>query len=260
MKTLLLVLASLFSSVLLNGCAIVQNLRDDIDEPNQRKKYAGDFDFTAPENRNLPPPPASVEDERTRVIAGTPVDYSGIRAKSGRITKKDFLAEAGKNENSLWSEDGQNNYLFARNQLKAPGDLITIKIEDDLRRDMVMEVKKLLPPEYRDRDISVPGLTKDDGTTKEDTRSIASTKESQDPAAPVAKMADEDTGSADSMTAEILERYPNGNLRVRAVKRIPFKRKVRNMDVVAIVRGSDIDEKDVVKSSKLLEHKAELYK
>ena len=160
-------------------CAVVQSLRDDIDDPVAQKKYAGDFDYSDPENRKLPPPPASVDDNRSRSIAGTPIDFSGVRAKSGRVTKKDFLVEAEKNENSLWSEDGQNNYLFIRNQLKAPGDLVTIKIENDLRHDMIMEVKKLLPPEFRDRDIIVPGLTKDDNGTDGSSRGLASTAPEQ---------------------------------------------------------------------------------
>ncbi|MBI2605440.1 MAG: flagellar basal body L-ring protein FlgH [Deltaproteobacteria bacterium] len=243
------VLAALFN---LSACSLVQSLRDDLDDGDANKRRMANnfnnFDYTAPENRNLPPAPATVLDERTSPIAGTPVDLSGTRAKSGRVTKNDFAQEAAKNDYSLWTEDGQNNYLFARNKLKAPGDLVTIRIEDDLRKDMVMEVKKLLPPEFRDRDINVPGITKDLG--KED-RTVASVAT----AAGASEYA-----RTDVMTGEVLERYPNGNVRLRGVKRIPFKRKVRNMDVIAIVRGSDIDEHDTIQSSKFLEHRVELYK
>lgn len=155
-------IATLFLlSIGMQGCALVQNLREDLEDDSPKRSIASDFDYNSPENRNLPPPPATVQDDRISAVAGTPIDFSGIRAKSGRITKNDFINDVNKNENSLWSEDGQQNYLFARNKLKANGDLVTIKIEDGLRTDMVMEVKKLLPPEFRDRDIVMPGISKD---------------------------------------------------------------------------------------------------
>lgn len=246
--------------VLLGGCAVVQSLREDIDEESDKKRYAADFDYTSPENRSLPPPPATVDDERVSTIAGTPVDLSGMRAKSGRVTKKDFTAENLKNDHSLWSEDGQHNYLFARNKNRSAGDLVTIRIEDDIRRDMILEVKKLLPPEYRDREIYVPGVSKEK-PDESATRKIASaTKDSEGKGDENFKENEEDVGSSELITAEVIERYPNGNLRVRGMKRIPFKTKTRSMEVTAIVRNSDVNEKDIVKSSKILEHRLELYK
>jgi flagellar L-ring protein precursor FlgH len=246
----------LFSTLILfsfifNGCAFVQGLRDDLDDGKVDKSQFSNFDYASPENKKLPPPPTTVQDDRISSIAGTPVDLSGMRAKSGRVTKKEFLEEAKKNENSLWAEDGQNNYLFARNKMKTSGDLVTIKIEDELRKDMVMEVKKLLPPEYRDQEIRVPGLTRELASdVSSDKGGVASA---------VAKQAG-DMDPTDSMTAEIIERYPNGNLRLRGVKRIQFKSKARNMEVTAIAKGLDIDDADTIRSSKFLEHKAELYK
>jgi flagellar L-ring protein precursor FlgH len=248
---------------LFNSCAFIQSLRDDIDDPNERKKYAGEFDFSAPENRRLPPPPATVEDDSVKAIRGTPVDFSGYRAKSGRVTKKDFYEMANKNENSLWTEDGQQNYLFAQNKIKSPGDLITIIIDDGLRNDMIFEVKKLLPPEYRDREIIVPGITKNNvvssvDKTKEKNENSESnnTNSSQS----VTRVLNQDSSSSDRITAEVLERFPNGNLRIRGIKRIPFKTKTRNMEVIAIIRNSDIDASDSISSSKFLEHKVELYR
>ena len=259
MKKLRLEWAVLFFSFLVSGCSVIQGMRDDIDEEQPRRKIVNEFDYKAPENRNLPPPPTTVSDDRVASIAGTPLDLSGARAKSGRVTKNDFLNEGVKNENSLWAEDGQHNYLFARNKLKSNGDLVTIHIEEQLRKDMIMEVKKLLPPEFRDRDIVVPGITKETPVDGALGRAPAGAAEGAGALAGATGVNVTDA-SADTMTAEVLERYPNGNVRIRGVKSIPFKKKVRNMDVVAIVKGTDIDENDQVHSSKFLEHKAELYK
>lgn len=266
--------------ILTTGCSVVQGLRDDLDEGDDQRKrlakvgdqYENNFDYSSPQNRNVPPPPTTVADDRLSRIAGTPIDYSGIRAKSGRITKQDFTDLASKNENSLWTDDGQNNYLFARNKLKAQGDLVTIKIDDGLRADMILEVKKLLPPEYRDRDIIVPGVTRQKDIDEmqaaykatNDANAVAGAAGAADAykgaISGVSKVTALNNANTETMTAEIVERYPNGNVRLRGMKRVPFKKKVRNMEVVAIAKGSDIDESDTISSSKFLEQKVELYR
>lgn len=252
---------SVLALLLAQGCAFVDGLREDVyEEEMQAQRKAQAYDYASPENRNMPPPPATAFDDRAAAVAGTPIDYSGERAKSGRVTKKDFYSESARNENSLWSEDGQNNYLFSQNKLKVPGDLLTVFIEDELRRDMVGEVKLLLPPEYRNEDIEVPGLTKD--------KAAGPAGPGAAPAAPAAQagangqngQAQKELDPSDMMTAEVLERFPNGNLRIRGIKRIPFRTQTRNLEVLAIVKSSDIDEKDVVKSSRFFEHRVEMYK
>jgi flagellar basal body L-ring protein FlgH len=250
-KVLPAISLSLFIVFFAQGCGWMQGLRREIEGEEDDGKNVAEFDYTDPQNRFVPPPPANVGDSRTAALSGTPVDLSGNRAKHVRITANDFIAENTKNENSLWSEEGQNNYLFARNKLKMPGDLVSVVIEDGLRKDMVDSVKKLLPPEYRDQEIRVPGLTKEARDPAAETPAAASG---------VAKKNDSEPGAEDILTAEVLERYPNGNVRLRGIKRVPFKRQVRNIEVLAIVKGSEISEQDVVKSSKFYEQKVELYK
>lgn len=255
----LLVLAIL---IVLQGCALVDGMREDVyeEEIQAQRKNQQAFDYAAPENRMLPPPPATAFDDRTAAVAGTPIDYSGVRAKSGRVTKNNFYNDSAKNENSLWSEEGQNNYLFSQNKLKVPGDLVTIFIEEDLRRDMVNEVKQVLPPEYRSEDIEVPGLTKEkaQGAAGAGTSVAPPTAVTGPNGQPGQEQKPLDP--TDMMTAEVLERFPNGNLRIRGVKRIPFKTQTRNLEVLAIVKGADVDEKDVVKSSRFFEHRVEMYR
>lgn len=240
---------------MLQGCAWVQSLRRDIDEDDGNNKLSvADFDYYKdPANRNVPPPPANVmNDIKAAALAGTPVDLSGTRAKRIRTTAAEFFADNAKNENSLWADDGQTNYLFARNKLKQPGDLVTVVIEDNLRRDMVDSVKRLLPPDYRDQDIIVPGLTKNKPA---DDKTAAGA-----PAPTPTPAADGEIAPEDILTAEVLERFPNGNVRIRGVKRVPFKTSVRNIEVVAICKGNDISETDMVKSSKFFDQRVELYR
>src|SRR5438128_2123189 len=122
----------------LSSCGWIQSLRKEVDDDDYKPNPQAAVDFYKdPANRFVPPAPATVSDSRIAALSGTPVDLSGTRAKRVRTTAADFIAENSKNENSLWSEEGQNNYLFARNKLKMPGDLVTVVIEDRLRKDMV---------------------------------------------------------------------------------------------------------------------------
>lgn len=239
--------------LLLPGCGWVQSLRREIDDDDRRPPKLSDYDYYKdPANRFVPPPPANARDAAASEIAGTPVDLSGTRAKRMRVTAAEFMTENYKNENSLWSEDGQTNYLFARNKLKAPGDLVTVIIEDQLRKEMVDNVKQLLPPEYRDQEIRVAGLTKEKPDAD---RAVAGQGAAEQQTAEAG-----DSKPEDLLTAEVLERYPNGNVRLRGIKRVPFKRQVRNIEVVAIVKGGDISEQDIVKSSRFFDQHVELYK
>jgi hypothetical protein len=244
-----LALLAAMTSLFLPGCGFISSLRHEVDQDDSPHQNIADFDYRDPANRFVPPPPANAQDSQAAAIAGTPLDLSGNRAKQMRVTAKDFMAENTKNENSLWLEDGQSNYFFARNKLKMPGDLVTVIIEDTLRKDMVDSVKKLLPPEYRDQEIRVPGLTKD----------TAATTPTPAPS-PGADAAPPELSANDMLTAEVLERFPNGNVRLRGIKRVPFKRQVRNIEVLAIVKGNEITEQDTVKSSKFFDQRVELYR
>lgn len=66
--------------------------------------------------------------------------------------------------------------------------------------------------------------------------------------------------SGDTMMGEILERYPNGNYKIRSVKRVQYKNgAARLVSVVGIVRAKDINEDtDGVTSGKVYETRVEV--
>jgi hypothetical protein len=81
---------------------------------------------------------------------------------------------------------------------------------------------------------------------------------------PQATMADIDTSrslevkSGDTLLAEIIERYPNGNYKIRGVKKVPYKvGQPRLITVVGIARSADIGEDDTIASGKLYEYRLE---
>ncbi len=62
----------------------------------------------------------------------------------------------------------------------------------------------------------------------------------------------------DTMMTEITERYPNGNYKIRGIKKINFKGgPPRFMQITGIVKGTDITEDDNTSSGKLYEYRVE---
>jgi flagellar basal body L-ring protein FlgH len=83
---------------------------------------------------------------------------------------------------------------------------------------------------------------------------------------PRATPSDVDLGGAldlkvgDSLMGEILERFPNGNYKIRAVKKVNYKNgSIRIVSVVGIAKNSDIsEENDSIRSGRLYEHQVEV--
>jgi hypothetical protein len=80
-------------------------------------------------------------------------------------------------------------------------------------------------------------------------------------------MADVDTSKSleikagDQMMGEIVERYPNGNYKIRATRRVPYRNgAARMISLVGVVKGTDISEDDAIPSGKLYEYRIEATK
>jgi flagellar basal body L-ring protein FlgH len=188
-----------------------------------------------------------------------------------RATRADFLDESP-NEGSLWASDGQTNYYFTKNKVRTVGDIVNISLEDGLIKDIGAEIKRKLSPAEQDRELfsAQERLKKRNeggeggaaagqgsgaaaaGPAKESAEVVGITAADVD----VTKSLEVKTG--DTMMAEIVDRYPNGNYRIRGSKRIPYKNGApRMMTVMGVVRGSDIGDDDVVSSGKLYEYRLE---
>lgn len=64
----------------------------------------------------------------------------------------------------------------------------------------------------------------------------------------------------ETMMGEIVERYPNGNYKIRTMKRIPYKKgPPRLVSVIGIVKSNDINEEtDVINSGKIYAYRVEV--
>lgn len=189
-------------------------------------------------------------------------------AKSGTRAKKEDFIDQAQGSGSLWASDGQTNYFFTKNRIKTVGDIISVQIEDQMAKDISSEVKRTLTKSEREYELTLANEEKEAAQSSGSSRKPAST----DPAAAAAEaapttdarevsMADLDLSkhvgvkTGDTIMAEILERYPNGNYKVKGTKRVPYRSNTRLVQFTGIARGTDIDDGDQVASGKFYEYR-----
>ena len=59
----------------------------------------------------------------------------------------------------------------------------------------------------------------------------------------------------EELRAEIIDRYQNGNYKIRAVKRVLYRGSSKLVSMVGVAPAVDFDEKDLIASGKLYEYK-----
>jgi flagellar basal body L-ring protein FlgH len=181
-----------------------------------------------------------------------------------RATRNDFIDQA-QDSGSLWASNGESNFFFSKNRSRSPGDIVTITIEDEMLRDIQAEVKRTLTGAERRRELDLLEAKYAQGSAK------ASGGASQDqikttaaaPEAPDLSFGAVDVSSvvsvkaSDNFLAEIVERFPNGNYKIKGSKRVPYRNTTKLMTLVGIVRGNDLgDEK--VPSGKIYEYRLQI--
>jgi flagellar basal body L-ring protein FlgH len=208
-----------------------------------------------------------------------------------RATRADFIDESP-NEGSLWASDGQTNYYFTKNKIRGVGDIISINIEDPMIRDFGLEIRHTLNERERDVEMTLAeerakaraagggaGSNNAAGANGQKTDAVASSAASPTRSPASGQSANDATANAEApkvlpsdvdvsksleikpgetMMAEIIERYPNGNYKIRGTKRVNYKNGTpRLVNLVGVVKGSDIAEDDTVPSGKLYEYRLE---
>lgn len=233
-----------------------------------------------------------------------------------RYTKDDFI-DHSQEEGSLWASSGQTNYYFTKNRIRNPGDLITLTIDNDLYRDIGVEMKRVLSEgervaeiaavqaQFRAKTFAAAEASRRDSITTSAASPTKSERSSSTAAGtpPAQSSADSSSGTAgqtentqrflaslspedysrleksvpkaglsdvdllpfielkvgDTMMGELIDRYPNGNYRIKTLKRVRYKGgPPRMVSVIGIVKGSEIKEDtDIVNSDKLYEYRIE---
>jgi flagellar basal body L-ring protein FlgH len=213
-----------------------------------------------------------------------------------RHTQKDFIDND--NTGSLWASNGQTNYYFTKNKIRAPGDIITLKVEKGLFQDIGAEIKRLLSPSEKESELTALQTELDRRNQLREQNQLATDQVASSAASPTAPglkpetQKTEETGRApamasldqpkgdevhalfsnvdispvlglkegDAMKGEILQRNSNGNYRIRALKRVSYRRGApRDVNIFGVVKASDInDETDTINSGSLYEYRIDI--
>lgn len=250
---------------------------------NERKSTAsgrmggqGTWIGAAEEDRNALRRPASDEDDQHR-LAERPVMQK--KYKSGnRASREDFVDDS-RDDGSLWTSEGQTNYFMTKNQIKSQGDLVTIIVDEDFLKDVASEIKRTMTPDEREvqmdlaqeraRRVAMGLPEKDDPAAKNDqvansqsaaNRAPGSEGEVNVPAvswAQVDLLKSMELKVGDAVMTEVLERYPNGNYKLRGVKRVRMNGQTKMVSVLAIAKNSDITADETIPAGKLYEYRIE---
>lgn len=239
----------------------------------------------AEDDRNAMRRPNSSDEEMNGPqLAARPVMQK--KYKNGyRATRSDFVDDA-KGDGSLWNSDGQTNYFLTKNNVHSDGDLVTVVTDDDFVRDIAAELKRTMTPDEREAEMELAqernrrranGLPEDPNApaAKDDKVASAQSAAARAPASdgtsdfkqevsvPPVAWNDVDLRksmemkSGDPIMTEVLERYPNGNYKIRGLKRVRLHGQTKMVSIVAIAKHSDISPEDTIPAAKLYEYRIE---
>jgi hypothetical protein len=194
------------------------------------------------------------------------------RMKPGKRSTKDDFLDSSQGDGSLWTSDGQTNYYLTKNKVKTTGDLLTVTADDEFVKMVSLELKRNLTPDEKNFEMN---YAENQAAAK-----LAVGKEAEAAAARAPASADEtkkedaekkdalawadiDLGkyiqfkSGDPVMAEVVDRYPNGNYKIRGVKKVRYRNSLRYMNFVGIAKHGDIADDDTISAGKLYEYRLE---
>lgn len=196
--------------------------------------------------------------------------YVSQYARGDRATKADFI-DLTPGDGSLWTGENDSNYFYSKVKMRALGDIISVKVEDEMTKHIGEEIKKSLTP--AEQEVEMALYLKNNKAAKDDKdveayRNVASADLKNSDAEDVktrmekaVRWSQVDLSKAIGLTpgedfrAEIIDRYQNGNYKIRTVKRIMYRGSSKLVSLVAVAPAADFDDADIIKSGKLYEYK-----
>ena len=216
---------------------------------------------------------ASDETVRQQIEArrnGTAISTNAAYLRGDRATRTDFQDNTP-GDGSLWANENDANYFFTKGKVRTMGDIISVKLEEPLIRQFAEEIKKGLSP--AEQEVEMALYRKNDAAAKDDAdlkayRNVASEDLKSNEAEDVKKRMEKSVRWSqvdltkvigftpnEEIRAEIIDRYQNGNFKIRAVKRVLYRGSSKMVSLVAVAPSVDFDDKDLIASGKLYEYK-----
>ena len=210
------------------------------------------------------------ESVRQSIEKGRGIASGSNYARGDRATKVDFYDNTP-NDGSLWANENDANYFFTKGKVRTTGDIISVKLEDSMIKQFAEEIKKTLTP--AEQEVEMALYRKNDAAAKDDQdlkayRNVASedlkTSDAEEVKGRMEKAvrwSQVDLAKVigftpnEELRAEIIDRYQNGNYKIRAVKRVLYRGTSKLVSMVGVAPATDFDEKDLIASGKLYEYK-----
>lgn len=159
-----------------------------------------------------------------------------------RRPKASDLTDNG-NEGSLWSGNGQANFLFSRNNNKRHGDIVVIEVQSKLKKDISLELARAFPDMMMNK--------KKAGNKVGDKQPAAGG--GTNPQQAQNQNAENDTQVHDRISSVVVEEVSRDHLLVRGRKDVLYKKRKRLVEVQALVARRDVSDEDSVLSSRIIE-------
>lgn len=190
--------------------------------------------------------------------------------RGDRATRADFYDNAP-SDGSLWANENDGNYFFTKGKVHAVGDIVSVKLEAPMIKQFAEEIKKSLSPAEQEVEMALYLKNTDGARNDQDLkayRNVASEDLRSSEAEEVKNRMEKAVrwsqvdlagviglAPAEEMRAEIIDRYQNGNFKIKAMKRVLYRGSSKMISFIAVAPAADFDEKDVISSGKLYEHK-----
>lgn len=197
--------------------------------------------------------------------------------KNGDRAKREDFVDDSPNEGSLWASTGQTNYFFTKNKVKTTGDLVMIKLSDKVISEVGNEIKAIMTIEEKKQEVVVAENNiqsanrtvaniipqKQEPKNEEDESKSEEDNENRDWNQLVEKIEINDNFNLkkeQELYAEILQRFPNGNYKIRATKKFYYRGSPRVLSFVGIAQSNDVNNEVSLKMDNLYEYRVKVYR
>jgi flagellar L-ring protein precursor FlgH len=158
---------------------------------------------------------------------------------------------------SLWATNGQESFLFSKNNYKRNGDILVLNVKHSLKQEIGAELARAFPtfPEKSTDKKKEGNDSKEKGKEGEDQKAPAS----EDKAKPVADAENNPKAPIDpekvydKLSAVVIEEINKDHLLIRGRKDVLYKKSKRTIEVQALVSRRDILDDDTVDSANIIE-------
>jgi len=163
---------------------------------------------------------------------------------------------------SLWQNSGQQNYLFSKNLEKNIGDLLTVNLEENTKKQLSDEYEAIYVNESTDNQRSkyIKKLLKEkDSFSRAEVKKLLKKSAQYSEKLTKQNKAPKDSKkrilNSDEITARVVDVLSNGSYKIQGVQRLVISKKPYKMILAGLIRSSDISPDDSVNSGKMVDTK-----